>query len=119
LLSIRTIEYKGEQCCGGEEVSQLPLKNKAFSIFLQQNPPFELRPEMAFSPERTCQRCDGKGYDDLQIRIVLAVIDGELAPLDRAFSLHRLFFRISGSSASGLGNRRARGNGLRASLGAA
>jgi hypothetical protein len=42
LLSIRTIGYRGEQCCGGESVSQSPLKDKAFSTFLDQNPPFEL-----------------------------------------------------------------------------
>src|SRR4029077_17676128 len=29
---------------GGEGVSQPPLKGKAFSIFRDQNPPFELRP---------------------------------------------------------------------------
>jgi hypothetical protein len=30
---------------GGESVSQSPLKDKAFSALLDQNPPFELRPE--------------------------------------------------------------------------
>jgi hypothetical protein len=30
---------------GGESVSQSPLKGKAFSTFLDQNPPFELPPE--------------------------------------------------------------------------
>ncbi len=33
---------------GGEGVSQLALKDKGFSTFLDQNPPFELRPEMGF-----------------------------------------------------------------------
>jgi hypothetical protein len=33
---------------GGEGVSQLPLKDKAFSIFPDQNPPFELRPKKDF-----------------------------------------------------------------------
>ena len=33
LLSVRTIGYKGEQCSGGESVSQPALKNKAFSAF--------------------------------------------------------------------------------------
>ena len=33
---------------GGEGVSQLPLKDKAFLTFLSQNPPFELRPKTAF-----------------------------------------------------------------------
>jgi hypothetical protein len=41
LLSVRTIGYRGEQCGGGESVSQSPLKEKAFSTFLDQNPPFE------------------------------------------------------------------------------
>jgi hypothetical protein len=30
---------------GGESVSQLPLKDNAFSTFLDQNPPFELPPK--------------------------------------------------------------------------
>lgn len=45
LLSVRTIGCNGEQYCGGESVSQSLLKDKAFSTFLDQNPPFELRPE--------------------------------------------------------------------------
>jgi hypothetical protein len=49
LLSVRTIGYTGEQRSGGESVSQLPLKDKAFSIFADQNPPFELRPENGVS----------------------------------------------------------------------
>src|SRR5439155_12345203 len=35
---------------GGEGVSQSPLKDKAFSTFLDQNPPLELRPEIGVSP---------------------------------------------------------------------
>jgi hypothetical protein len=35
---------------GGESVSQSPLKDKAFSIFLDQNPPFELLAENGISP---------------------------------------------------------------------
>src|SRR5260221_7697902 len=35
---------------GGERVSQLPLKDKAFLTFLGQNPPFELRPKTGVSP---------------------------------------------------------------------
>lgn len=46
LLSIRTIGYRGEQCNGGESVSQSTLRDKAFSTFIDQNPPFELRPEI-------------------------------------------------------------------------
>jgi hypothetical protein len=34
-----------KQFSGGEEVSQCPLKDKAFSTSLGQNPPLELRPE--------------------------------------------------------------------------
>ncbi len=51
LLSVRTIGYKGEQCSGGESVSQLPLKYQALSIFLGQNPPFELRAKTGVSPQ--------------------------------------------------------------------
>jgi hypothetical protein len=35
---------------GGESVSQSPLKDQAFSPFLDQNPPFELPPENGISP---------------------------------------------------------------------
>ena len=35
---------------GGESVSQLPLKDKAFLTLLGQNPPFELRPKTGTSP---------------------------------------------------------------------
>jgi hypothetical protein len=34
---------------GGESVSQSPLKDQAFSNFLDQNPPFELPPENGIS----------------------------------------------------------------------
>jgi hypothetical protein len=43
----------GDGQAGGESVSQLPLKDKAFSTFLDQNPPFKLRPEKGGSPHRT------------------------------------------------------------------
>jgi hypothetical protein len=45
LLSVRTIKYTGEQRGGGEGVGQSPLKDKAFSTFSSQKPPFELRPK--------------------------------------------------------------------------
>ena len=48
LLSVRTIGYRGEQCSGGEGVSQSPLKDKALSTFVDQNPPFQLRAKMEF-----------------------------------------------------------------------
>lgn len=35
-----------EKQSGGESVSQPPLKDQAFSTILDQNPRFELRPEM-------------------------------------------------------------------------
>jgi hypothetical protein len=35
---------------GGESVSQSPLKDQAFSTFLDQNPPFELPLENGISP---------------------------------------------------------------------
>ena len=50
LLSVRTIEYTGAQRGGGESVSQSPLKDRAFLFFLDQNPPFELRPKTGVSP---------------------------------------------------------------------
>ena len=43
LLSVRTIGYGGEQCSGGESVSQLTLKDKGFSTFPDRDPQFELR----------------------------------------------------------------------------
>jgi hypothetical protein len=52
---------------GGERVSQSPLKDQAFSTFLDQNPPFELLPENGISPStkslsrpmaRHRQQCD-------------------------------------------------------------
>jgi hypothetical protein len=38
-----------QSAAGGESVSQSPLKDKAFSTLLEQNPPFELRPNPAFA----------------------------------------------------------------------
>jgi hypothetical protein len=38
---------------GGESVSQSPLKDKAFSTFLDQNPPFELLAKMGFAPDKS------------------------------------------------------------------
>src|SRR5205085_1510843 len=39
-----------EENSGGESVSQSLLKDKAFSTLLDQNPPFEQRPENGVSP---------------------------------------------------------------------
>jgi len=39
---------------GGESVSQSPLKDKAFSTFLDQNPPFELPENGDFAFEKAC-----------------------------------------------------------------
>src|SRR6266481_2267923 len=44
---------------GGESVSQSPLKYKAFSTFLDQNPPFELRPKNGISPSAKARAPDG------------------------------------------------------------
>jgi hypothetical protein len=41
---------------GGESVSQSPLKDQAFSIFLDQNPPFELQPKMGFASDKSLLR---------------------------------------------------------------
>jgi hypothetical protein len=49
LLSVRTIGYRGEQCSGGEGVSQSLLKDQVFLTFLGQNPPFELRENWRFA----------------------------------------------------------------------
>jgi hypothetical protein len=45
---VRRIMIQGQ--AGGESVSQSLLKDKAFSTFLDQNPPFELPPENGISP---------------------------------------------------------------------
>jgi hypothetical protein len=47
---------------GGEGVSQSPLKDKAFSTFLDRNPPFELRPENGISP--SAKACAPNGVID-------------------------------------------------------
>jgi hypothetical protein len=47
---------------GGGSVSQSPLKDKAFSTFLEQNPPFELRPENGISP--SAKACVPNGVID-------------------------------------------------------
>jgi hypothetical protein len=43
-----------QRLAGGESVSQPPLKDKVFSTFLDQNPPFELRGEWGFSSKKVC-----------------------------------------------------------------
>jgi hypothetical protein len=52
LLSVRTIGYRGEQCGGGESVSQPPLKQTAFSTLPDQNPPVELRQKIDFASDK-------------------------------------------------------------------
>ena len=39
---------------GGEGVSQSPLKDKAFSTFLDRNPPFELTKKGDFAFDKAC-----------------------------------------------------------------
>jgi hypothetical protein len=56
LLSVRTMGYRGEQCNGGEGVSQSPLKDQAFSTFLDQNPPFELPEKGDFAFDKSLSR---------------------------------------------------------------
>jgi hypothetical protein len=48
-----SMEFSGGR--GGESVSQSPLKDKVFSTFLDQNPPFELRKRI-LHPTKSCQR---------------------------------------------------------------
>src|SRR6266566_7901865 len=45
LSKYENLPYVSRVGAGGESVSQLPLKDKAFSTFLDQNPPFELPPK--------------------------------------------------------------------------
>jgi len=47
------LDRAGRKADGGESVSQSPLKDKAFSTFLDQNPPFELLAEMGFAPDKS------------------------------------------------------------------
>jgi hypothetical protein len=62
MLWNRKIGYGGELWRDGESVSQSPLKDKAFSTFLNQNPPFELpeKGDFAFdeSPSRPAAAID-------------------------------------------------------------
>jgi hypothetical protein len=45
---------------GGESVSQSPLKDKAFSTFLDQNPPFELPEKGDFAFDKSLSRPMGR-----------------------------------------------------------
>jgi hypothetical protein len=45
-----------EKQCGGEGVSQSPLKDKAFAAFPGRNPPFELRRKMGFASDKSLWR---------------------------------------------------------------
>jgi hypothetical protein len=55
LKSHRTAGHIEKQC-GGESVSQSPLKDKAFSTFLDQNPPFELLEKGDFAFDKSLSR---------------------------------------------------------------
>jgi hypothetical protein len=46
----------GQSLAGGESVSQLPLKDNAFSTFLDQNPPFELPPKWGSAFDKNLSR---------------------------------------------------------------
>ena len=50
--SSKRVGWRAKSCGGGEGVSQPPLKEKAFSTFLDQNPRFELRLKNRASPAR-------------------------------------------------------------------
>ena len=50
LLSVRTIGYRGEQCCGGESVSQSPLKDNAFRRYPAKTHRLSHGPKWNFSP---------------------------------------------------------------------
>src|SRR6266566_3503009 len=54
LSKYENLPYVSRVGAGGESVSQLPLKDKAFSTFLDQNPPFELPPKWNSAFDKTC-----------------------------------------------------------------
>ena len=49
-MGLRAVLSTEKVGAGGESVSQLPLKDKAFLTFLGQNPPFELRTKAGVLP---------------------------------------------------------------------
>jgi hypothetical protein len=71
LLSVRTVGHKGEQCCGGESVSQSPLKDTVFSTFLEQDLPFglPLKWNSAFDKNlsRSMARADNQKRSSVQV----------------------------------------------------
>jgi hypothetical protein len=56
LLSVRTIGYRGEQCGGGESVSQLPLKDNAFSTSLGQTHGLSHGPKWDYGASKSLYR---------------------------------------------------------------
>ena len=60
LLSVRTIGYRGEQCGGGESVSQSPLKDKAFSTFPLKSPIDDGDDSVSQCSQSRSENCDNK-----------------------------------------------------------
>ena len=63
MTSVHNVTYdllRGHGVTTTGTVSQSPLKDNAFSTFLDQNPPFELRPENGISPStKACPAHNG------------------------------------------------------------
>jgi hypothetical protein len=75
---------------GGERVSHLPLKNKAFLTFLDQNPPLELRPENGILPSTKVCPAQWPVIDDSVIeRLAKANCRRTAQPEAWAFALRR------------------------------
>jgi hypothetical protein len=63
-----TEKYAFTKRAGGESVSQSPLKDKAFSTSLDQNPPLELRPENGISPSTNARPAQWHVTDNSAIK---------------------------------------------------
>jgi hypothetical protein len=79
-----TRRIRSPRQAGGESVSQSPLKDKAFSSFLDQNPPFALRLKMSFA-----DRAVKLGGNEARVplhegSIVLPDLEALLSGLNRA-----------------------------------
>src|SRR5216684_1093043 len=82
--SSKRVGWRAKSCGGGESVSQSPLKDKAFSTFLDQNPPFEPRPEK--SEQRSVSVSSTSGLRRYRLR---GGSDAELAGEEEGFEQSR------------------------------
>jgi len=81
--SSKRVGWRAKSCGGGESVSQSPLKDKAFSTFLDQNPPFEPRPEK--SEQRSVSVSSTSGLRRYRLR---GGSDAELAGEEKGIAPH-------------------------------